>query len=103
MAEVHQLDVELAEKAKNNLATSILHKLRSPLHGLLRTADILSNIVMNILQQGMVYIIESCRCTLLNTINYLLNFTYINKILKEHKLMYRHGHPAKYPTRLGYK
>jgi signal transduction histidine kinase len=101
MAEVHQLDVELAEKAKNNLATSISHELRSPLHGLLGTADILSDTVMNALQQGMVHTIESCGRTLLDTINHLLDFTYINKILKEHKPMYGHGRPAKYPTRPG--
>jgi signal transduction histidine kinase len=56
---------------------------------------------MNALQQGMVHTIESCGRTLLDTINHLLDFTYINKILKEHKPMYGHGRPAKYPTRPG--
>jgi signal transduction histidine kinase/CheY-like chemotaxis protein len=103
MAEVHRLDVELAEKAKNNLATSISHELRSPLHGLLGTADILSDTVMNALQQGMVHTIESCGRTLLDTINHLLDFTYINKILKDHKPKYGHGRPANYPTRPGHE
>ncbi|KAL6229912.1 hypothetical protein BDW75DRAFT_224000 [Aspergillus navahoensis] len=101
MAEVHRLDVELAEKAKNNLATSISHELRSPLHGLLGTADILSDTVMNALQQGMVHTIESCGRTLLDTIDHLLDFTYINKISKDHKSKYGPGRPAKYPTRPG--
>ncbi|KAL2801688.1 hypothetical protein BJX63DRAFT_441991 [Aspergillus granulosus] len=99
MAEVHRVDVELADKAKNSLATSISHELRSPLHGLLGTADILSDTAMNALQQVMVHTIESCGRTLLDTINHLLDFTYIDKISKDHKPKYGHGRHAKYPTR----
>ncbi|KAL2810295.1 hypothetical protein BJX63DRAFT_423143 [Aspergillus granulosus] len=86
MAEVHRLDVEMAEKAKTNLVTSISHELRSPLHGILGTADILSDTAMNALQQGMVHTIESCGRTLLDTINHLLDFTYIDKFKQDPKL-----------------
>ncbi|BCS27743.1 uncharacterized protein APUU_60791A [Aspergillus puulaauensis] len=99
MAEVHRLDIEIADKAKHNLVTSISHELRSPLHGLLGTADILSDTAMNALQQGMIQTIESCGRTLLDTINHLLDFTYINKISKDYKLKYTHGRPAEQPTR----
>ncbi|KAL4962724.1 hybrid sensor histidine kinase/response regulator [Aspergillus stella-maris] len=91
MAGVHQLDVELAEKAKRNLVTNISHELRSPLHGILGTADILSDTVMNALQQGMVHTIEACGRTLLDTINNLLDFTYIDKFRREPKQKYKHG------------
>ncbi|KAL2812897.1 hypothetical protein BDW59DRAFT_36348 [Aspergillus cavernicola] len=94
-AEVHQLDVEMAEKAKANLVSSISHELRSPLHGVLGTADILSDTSMNALQQGMVHTIESCGRTLLDTINHLLDFTYIDKFKKDHKSKHRHGRHAK--------
>jgi len=79
MAEIHRFDAEMAEKAKTNLVSSISHELRSPLHGILGTADILSDTAMNALQQGMVHTIESCGRTLLDTINHLLDFTYMKK------------------------
>ncbi|OKL56465.1 hypothetical protein UA08_08133 [Talaromyces atroroseus] len=85
MAEVHRLDVEMAEKAKTDLVTSISHELRSPLHGILGTADILSDTALNALQQGMVHTIESCGRTLLDTINHLLDFTYIDKFKQDPK------------------
>ncbi|KAI3182844.1 hypothetical protein DTO027I6_10106 [Penicillium roqueforti] len=43
MAEIHRLDVEAAEKAQTKMVTSIAHELRTPLHGILGTADILSD------------------------------------------------------------
>ncbi|KAJ5902231.1 hypothetical protein N7495_002759 [Penicillium taxi] len=79
MAEVHRLDVEMAEKAKANLISSISHELRSPLHGILGTSNILSDTALNALQHGMVHTIESCGRTLLDTINHVLDFSYIDK------------------------
>ncbi|CAG7922541.1 unnamed protein product [Penicillium olsonii] len=83
MAEVRRVDVELAEKAKTNLVSSITHELRNPLHGILGTADILSDTAMNALQHGMVHTIESCGRTLLDTINNLLDLTFIDKYSKQ--------------------
>lgn len=82
MAEIHRLDVEMAEKAKTNLVSSISHELRNPLHGILGTADILSDTAMNALQHGMVHTIESCGRTLLDTINHLLEFASVKKSRK---------------------
>ncbi|KAJ5792792.1 uncharacterized protein N7503_008770 [Penicillium pulvis] len=79
MAEVRRVDVEIAEKAKTNLVSSITHELRNPLHGILGTADILSDTAMNALQHGMVHTIESCGRTLLDTINNLLDLTFIDQ------------------------
>jgi signal transduction histidine kinase len=79
MAEIHRSDAEMAEKAKTDLLSNISHELRSPLHGILGTADILSDTAMNMLQQGMVHTIESCGRTLLDTINHLLDFTYMKR------------------------
>jgi signal transduction histidine kinase/CheY-like chemotaxis protein len=83
MAEIHRLDVEAAEKAKTKLITSITHELRTPLHGILGTADILSDTAMNATQYGMIHTIESCARTLLDTINNLLDVTFINKYQKK--------------------
>lgn len=83
MAEIRRVDVEIAEKAKTNLVSSITHELRNPLHGILGTADILSDTAMNALQHGMVHTIESCGRTLLDTINNLLDLTFIDKYQKQ--------------------
>lgn len=82
MAEIRRVDVEIAEKAKTNLVSSITHELRNPLHGILGTADILSDTAMNALQHGMVHTIESCGRTLLDTINNLLDLTFIDQYKK---------------------
>jgi signal transduction histidine kinase len=95
MAEVHRLDVEMAEKAKTNLVSSISHELRSPLHGILGTSNILGDTAMNALQQGMVHTIESCGRTLLDTMNNLLDFTYIDKFKRYSEPKHRHGRRAK--------
>ncbi|KAJ5337415.1 uncharacterized protein N7506_005437 [Penicillium brevicompactum] len=83
MAEIRRLDVEFADKAKTNLVSSITHELRNPLHGILGTADILSDTAMNALQHGMVHTIESCGRTLLDTINSLLDLTFIDQYQKK--------------------
>lgn len=82
MAEIRRADVEAAEKAKSTLVSSITHELRNPLHGILGTADILSDTAMNALQHGMVHTMESCGRTLLDTINNLLDFTFIDQYRK---------------------
>ncbi|KAJ5144281.1 hypothetical protein N7526_001789 [Penicillium atrosanguineum] len=82
MAEIRRVDVEVAEKAKTNLISSITHELRNPLHGILGTADILSDTAMNALQHGMVHTVESCGRTLLDTINSLLDLTFIDQYRK---------------------
>jgi signal transduction histidine kinase/DNA-binding response OmpR family regulator len=82
MAEIRRIDVEVAERAKTNLVSSITHELRNPLHGILGTADILSDTAMNALQYGMVHTVESCGRTLLDTINSLLDLTFIDQYRK---------------------
>lgn len=71
------------EKAKTKLVTSITHELRTPLHGILGTADVLSDTAMNATQYGMIHTIESCGRTLLDTINNLLDVTFIDKYQKK--------------------
>jgi signal transduction histidine kinase len=85
MAEMHRFDAVIAEKAKTDLISNISHELRSPLHGILGTAEILSDTAMDVLQQGMIHTIESCGRTLLDTINHLLDFTYMKKYRSDSK------------------
>jgi signal transduction histidine kinase len=83
MAQIRRLDVEMADKAKTNLFNSITHELRTPLHGILGTADILGDTAMNAMQYGMIHTIESCGRTLLDTINSLLDLNFIDKYQKK--------------------
>ncbi|KAJ5897021.1 uncharacterized protein N7473_006420 [Penicillium subrubescens] len=83
MADIHRLDMEMADKAKTNLVHSITHELRTPLHGILGTSDILGDTAMNAMQYGMIHTIESCGRTLLDIINSLLDLSFIDKYQKE--------------------
>ncbi|KAL5046172.1 hypothetical protein BDW71DRAFT_182263 [Aspergillus fruticulosus] len=91
MAAVHKLDIEMADKAKTNLVSNISHELRSPLHGILGTADLLSDTALNALQHGMVHVVEACGRTLLDTIDHLLDFTYIDKFRKPRDSKHKHA------------
>lgn len=78
MAEVHRLDTEMANKQNATLVSSISHELRSPLHGILRSSELLRDMPLNSMQLEMVHTIESCGQTLLDIINHLLDFAKIN-------------------------
>jgi signal transduction histidine kinase/CheY-like chemotaxis protein len=91
MAEIHRLDVEMADKAKTKLVHSITHELRTPLHGILGTADILGDTAMNAMQYEMVHTVESCGRTLLDIINNLLDLSFIDKYQKEPSRVSRNG------------
>ncbi|KAJ5982776.1 hypothetical protein N7451_012876 [Penicillium sp. IBT 35674x] len=80
IAEVHRLDALFAEQAKSDLLAGLSHELRSPLHGLFGTAELLSDTVMDALQRGFVHTIASCANTLLGSINQLLEFSGINDL-----------------------
>ncbi|PLB47620.1 hypothetical protein P170DRAFT_385449 [Aspergillus steynii IBT 23096] len=82
MAEVHRLGYDLAERAKSDLLASISHELRSPLHGVFGTAELLAETSMNAFQLGMVHTIESCASTLFDSINHLLEYANINNMRK---------------------
>ncbi|PYH43895.1 uncharacterized protein BP01DRAFT_383999 [Aspergillus saccharolyticus JOP 1030-1] len=80
IAEVHRLRALFAEQAKSNLLAGLSHELRSPLHGIFGTAELLSDTVMDALQRGFVHTIASCANTLLGSINQLLEFSGINDL-----------------------
>jgi signal transduction histidine kinase len=78
MAEVARLDALTADKAKSDLLGSISHELRSPLHGILGSVELLEDLVVNPNQYDLVHSIETCGRTLLETINHLLDYSKIN-------------------------
>lgn len=75
MAEVSRLTALVTTQMKDSFVSSISHELRSPLHGILASVEFLQDSTLNILQQEMVGMINSCGRTLLDTINHVLDFT----------------------------
>jgi hypothetical protein len=67
-AESSRVDMEIADQMKGDFIGSISHELRSPLHGILASAEFLGDEVMTGFQKGLVETINSCGRTLLDTI-----------------------------------
>ncbi|RDW78986.1 hybrid sensor histidine kinase/response regulator [Aspergillus mulundensis] len=80
MAEIHWLGALLEERAKSDLLAGISHELRSPLHGIFGTVELLNDTAMDALQRGLVHTIASCANTLLGSIDQLLKFAGINDL-----------------------
>lgn len=80
MAEVSRMDLEAADRAKGAFISSISHELRSPLHGVLGTVELLQESVNTYSQRGLVETIHSCGRTLLDTLNHLLDYAKINTL-----------------------
>ncbi|OCL05287.1 hypothetical protein AOQ84DRAFT_323190 [Glonium stellatum] len=78
MAEVAILDTKRADRAKGDFISSISHELRSPLHGILGSCELLGTTVADTFQANMTQTIETCGKTLLDTINHVLDFAKIN-------------------------
>ncbi|KAL7780446.1 hypothetical protein CFE70_010469 [Pyrenophora teres f. teres 0-1] len=79
MAEIFRLEASANTQSKSDFVSSISHELRSPLHGILasieliqenapRDSELLSDITM----------IESCAFTLLDTFDHLLEYSKVN-------------------------
>lgn len=80
MAEVSRMDVEAADRAKGDFISSISHELRSPLHGVLGTVELLQETATTYAQRGLVETVYSCGRTLLDTLNHLLDYAKINTL-----------------------
>ncbi|RDW88946.1 hypothetical protein BP6252_00978 [Coleophoma cylindrospora] len=82
MAECSRIDTEIADQKKGDFIGSISHELRSPLHGILASAEFLGEEVTESFSKGLVETIDSCGRTLLDTINHILDFSKINHFEK---------------------
>lgn len=71
-----------ADQQKGDFIGSISHELRSPLHGILASAEFLSETESDAFQISLVDTISSCGRTLLDTINHVLDFSKINTFEK---------------------
>ena len=78
MAEVSRLASIGADRQKGDFIGSISHELRSPLHGILASAEFLGETDIDNFQHSLVSVVNSCSRTLLDTINHILDFSKIN-------------------------
>ncbi|KAK2038478.1 histidine kinase G7 [Colletotrichum somersetense] len=81
MSEVDRLNAQLVETSKMDLLSSLSHELRSPLHGIVLGAELLSDTHLDAFQGETLASIETCSRTLLETMNHLLDSSKINNFI----------------------
>lgn len=69
MSEKSRIDALTADRAKADFISSVSHELRSPLHGILASAEELQDISTNLAQEDMVQTITVCGEALLDTLD----------------------------------
>jgi signal transduction histidine kinase/CheY-like chemotaxis protein len=82
MAKLARLDVDVSNNIKSDFISSISHELRSPLHGILGTVEILQEQDIDHETSEMVSQIDTCGRTLLDIVDHLLEFSRINVLTK---------------------
>lgn len=82
MVEISRLDAITANKMKSDFISSISHEFRSPLHGVLASAEFLRDSDLTASQLEFISTIQNCSGTLLDTINHVLDYSKINSFEK---------------------
>jgi signal transduction histidine kinase len=78
LAEIWRLEAQELGRSKNDFVSSISHELRSPLHGILGSAECLEEQELSSLSTELIRSITSCGNTLLDVVNDLLEFSRLN-------------------------
>lgn len=79
-AEVLNQKTVQAGKAKSDALGSLSHELRSPMHGIILSTELLNDTELGLFQSNAVHTIETCCRTLLDTIDHLLDYSKINNL-----------------------
>ncbi|THW77154.1 hypothetical protein D6D19_02512 [Aureobasidium pullulans] len=82
MAKLARLDVDVSNNIKSDFISSISHELRSPLHGILGTVEILQDQNVDNATAEMISQIDTCGRTLLDIVDHLLEFSRINVLTR---------------------
>ncbi|KAJ5113072.1 hypothetical protein N7456_001606 [Penicillium angulare] len=85
VSEISRIHWSTTEKSKFDFISSVSHELRSPLHGILASAELLQATALLPSQEDMVQMIESSGLTLLDTTDHLLDFCKINNLTQTKK------------------
>ncbi|GME26578.1 Peroxide stress-activated histidine kinase mak2 [Neofusicoccum parvum] len=83
MIEVARLDAVVTSAAKGDFISSISHELRSPLHGIMASAELLDETPQDPDQRQLIAMIKSCATTLIDTTAHLLDYAKINSLVKD--------------------
>lgn len=84
-AEMLNLEALQSDKAKSDMLGSLSHELRSPLHGVLSSAELLNDTSLTGFQENIIHTIQSCCRTLLDTFDHLLDYSKINSFSEKRK------------------
>jgi signal transduction histidine kinase len=84
-AKIGRLDVEMSHKVKSDFMSSISHELRSPLHGILGTAEFIHDQIHDDETSEMIGQIQVCGQTLLDVVDHLLDFSKVNSVSKQNR------------------
>ncbi|PYH91616.1 two-component sensor protein histidine protein kinase [Aspergillus ellipticus CBS 707.79] len=80
ISEVARVEWASTQKSKSDFISSVSHELRSPLHGILASAELLQTTPLQASQSHWMNMVKSCGLTLLDTLNHLLDFAKINNL-----------------------
>ena len=80
MTELSRLETVAADHAKSGFISSISHELRSPLHGIMASVELLRDVNSDPVSNEIVSTVESCGSTLLDTVENLLTFAKVNRV-----------------------
>jgi len=73
MAEVSRLEALAASRAKSDFVSSLSHELRSPLHGIMASSELVREAISDRALLSTLDMLDSCATTLLDTFNNLLD------------------------------
>lgn len=83
MCEVMRLEALKTDKTKSDFISSISHELRSPLHGILASSQLLAESNVRPAQMEFVQMVDTCARTLLDTMDHLLDHAKINHFTQQ--------------------
>ncbi|KAK8070598.1 hypothetical protein PG997_010801 [Apiospora hydei] len=98
MADVHRLETTRSHQAQSDVLGSISHELRSPLHGLIISTELLADTHLDTFQGNILHTLETCGRTLLDTVDHLLDYSKVNHFLNSNKERKARGTHGKGPT-----
>ncbi|KAI1069269.1 hypothetical protein LB507_008662 [Fusarium sp. FIESC RH6] len=76
--EIARLEALQSAKIKSDALGSLSHELRSPLHGVLLSTELIADTNLDVFQTNIAHTIETCSRTLLDTIDHLLDYSRVN-------------------------
>ncbi|KAJ5122544.1 uncharacterized protein N7443_002646 [Penicillium atrosanguineum] len=83
VSEISRVHWKATERSKFDFVSSISHELRSPLHGILGSTELIQSTPLQPTQHDMTKMIEKSGLILLNTIDHLLEYCKINDLVSK--------------------